>query len=189
VESSIQAAPLTQLIAAWRAGDGGAFDELIEASFGELRAMAQARLREQPGVPTWTPQDLLNETVVRLLGSTPDLRNRLHFFGTVSLMMRAILVDHARARSAQKRGGGLVAVTLTESIEETTDAIVDVLAIDEALTTLAARDARCADVLHLACFAGFKPAEIAELLQVSPRTVERDLRFARAWVQMVAGDG
>lgn len=185
----VRPAPLTQLIAAWRAGDGSAFEALLEATLDELRAIAGARLGEQPVTPTWTPQELVHEAVLRMLERAPAATNRLHFFATVSLMMRSILVDHARARIAAKRGGGAVAVTLTDSLPNAGAEVVDVLAIDQALHALADRDGRSADVLHLSCFAGLGQDEIAELLQVSTRTVERDLRFARAWLQAKLEDG
>lgn len=184
----VRPVPLTQLIAAWRTGDGAAFESLLEATLDDLRAIAGARLGEQPGTPTWTPQELVHETVLRMLERAPAATNRLHFFATVSLMMRSILVDHARARIAAKRGGGAVAVTLTDSLEQAGSEVVDVLAIDQALDSLAHRDGRSADVLHLSCFAGLAQEEIAEFLQVSTRTVERDLRFARAWVQAALED-
>jgi RNA polymerase sigma factor (TIGR02999 family) len=96
--------------------------------------------------------------------------------------MRSIVVDHARARSADKRGGGAQRVTLTDSLGDGGSDLIDVLELDQALTRLATQDARGSEVLHLTYFAGLRQDEIAELYQVSTKTIERDLRFARAWL-------
>ncbi len=178
--------PLTQWLSRWRDGDGKAFAAVIEATYDELRQMAAQRIARAPdarGSPTFSSCDLLNEAVARVLKSQPDLGNRAHYFAVVSLTMRAILVDHARARSADKRGGGL-RVTLTDGAAIEADAF-DLLALDQALARLAAIDARGSEILHLKYFAGLQQDEIAAVLRVSTKTVERDLRFARAWLQEV----
>lgn len=179
---------LTELLDAWRAGDGRAFESLINATHAQLRQMADERMR-RAGPMTLAPQDLLNEAVVRLLESPPDLRNRSHFFATMSLLMRSIVVDFARARVAEKRGGGAARVTFTESVDAEGGDVFEVLALDDALNKLAQVDPRGADVLHLHYFAGLKQDQVADLMKVSVKTIERDLRFARAWLEQAMAGG
>ena len=173
--------PLTRWLAAWRAGDGRAFDAVIESSYAQLRGMAAERLGRDAQA-TLTAHDLLHEALERVLSGKPELHNRAHFFATLSLLMRSIVVDHARARAADKRGGGAQRVTLTDSLRDGGGELIDVLELDQALERLALQDARGSEVLHLSYFAGLRQDEIAELLQVSVKTIERDLRFARAWL-------
>lgn len=178
--------PLTELLHAWRAGDGRAFDAVIAETYAELRKIAEQRLRQQGGgVQTLLPQDVLHEAVARMMVAPRELGNRAHFYATMSLLMRGIIVDHARARSAAKRGGGEARVTLTDGKAGQAQDIFDVLALDSALNRLAQVDRRGSEVLHLTYFAGLQQDEIAGLLQVSTKTIERDLRFARAWLQDV----
>lgn len=173
---------LTTLLHAWRQGDGAAFDKLIEQVYAELKRMAASRLRTSDGVVTLTPTELLHDAVERVMASPADWNDRAHFFATVSLLMRAVLVDHARARLAQKRGGDWLRVTLTEP-GVTGDALAsDVLAIHEALSQLEVEDERSSDILQLAYFAGLSRTEIADVLKISVPTVDRELRFARAWL-------
>lgn len=174
--------PLTQLLHAWRAGDGRAFDSVIEATYAQLRKLAEQRMQHS-GPMTLVPQDVLHEAVARLLQAPPELTDRVHFFATVSLLMRAIIVDHARARSAAKRGGGEARVTLTDGIAGAAGDLFEVMALDDALQRLSRIDPRGSDVLHLTYFAGLQQQEIASLLKVSVKTIERDLRFSRAWLQ------
>ena len=178
--------PLTDFIAAWRKGDGAAFDSLIEATYAQLQTMAAGRLRGDNALVTLTPQDLLHEAVTKVMASPPDLNNRAHFFATMSLLMRSIIVDCARAKLTDKRGNGLGHITFTESRMNGmgNEAIeIDILALDAALHRLAETDPRSSNVLHLTYFAGMKQDDIAQLIGVSLPTIERDLRFARAWLQ------
>jgi len=117
-----------------------------------------------------------------LTGKPPELRNRAHFFAILSLLMRTIVVDHARARVADKRGGHAQRITLTDSLQSGNKDLLDVLELDQALSRLATQNARSSEVLHLSYFAGLGQDEIALLYQVSTKTIERDLRFARAWL-------
>ena len=118
-----------------------------------------------------------------MLESPSQLRNRTHFFATMSLSMSAIVVDHARARTAAKRGGGAVQITISEQIGGSEQDAFDLLAVDEALKQLTEQDPRGGEILHLAYFAGLKQEQIAEVLGISLRTVERELRFLRAWLK------
>lgn len=172
---------LTEWLTAWRAGDGRAFAGVLDASYGELRQIAAERLARS-GPLTLTAHDLLHEALAKVMVGKPDFRNRAHFAATLSLLMRSIVVDHARARAADKRGGHLARVTLTETVAEEGHNLIDVVELHEALERLAGQDPRSAEVLHLSYFGGLNQDEIAELFQVSVKTIERDLRFARAWL-------
>lgn len=180
------AADVTQLLHRWEAGDGSAVEELMPLVYDELRALAARRLRGEREGHTMQATALVNEAYIRLVGSAAPLEGRAHFFALAARMMRRILVDHARARDAAKRGGGAARLSLTQAevygpVSEVDDAI-DVLAIHEALEALEALDERKARVMELSVFAGLTQREVAEALATSPATVERDLRFARAWL-------
>lgn len=150
--------------------------------------MAAERLRRS-GPLILTARDVLQEALVGMLEHPVSLKDRAHFFATMSLKMRAVVIDHARARAADKRGGGALQVTLTDAAGGLEQDAFDLLALDEALRRLAADDARGSEILHLSYFAGLTQAEIAELMGLSLRTVERELRFLRAWLQDVMRHG
>jgi RNA polymerase sigma factor (TIGR02999 family) len=173
---------LTGLLQAWRQGSGTAFGTLLEQVYDQLRAIAAKRLGQGGGGATLSPTELVHEALLGVMPAPLALRNRVHFFATISLAIRSILVDHARARSAGKRGGGWRRVTLSGLDVGREDAVVDLLAIEEALTRLEALDPRCGQVLHLTCYGGLTREEIAGLLEISVPTVDRELRFARSWL-------
>ena len=175
--------PLTDFIAQWRAGDGAAFSSVIEATYLQLKEMAAGRLKSDNQLLTITPQELLHEAVARVMESPPDLKNRGHFFATMSLLMRSIIVDFARARLTDKRGGGLANITYTDSLINQQSVVFDIITLDSALVRLAKIDPRGSNVLHLTYFAGMNKTEVAALLSISGPTIERDLRFARAWLE------
>ncbi len=173
--------PLTVLLQAWRRGDSDAFGQLIQHVQGELLRMAASRLR---GVetPSLAVGDLLQETLVKLMQSPPDWQDRAHFFGAVSMAMRSVLVDHARARQTDKRGGDWqrLGYTVSEVGEESN--IADLLTLDALLRQLAQVDPRAAEILQLTYFGGLGREDIAAVLGLSIPTVDRELRFARAWL-------
>ncbi len=182
---------LTMLLHSWRQGNGTAFGTLIEQVYDQLRAIAARRLRRSGGLATLSPTELIHEALLGVMASPREFENRVHFFATLSLAVRSLLVDHARARSTGKRGGGLIRVTLDAELGERGEEgrVVALLAIEEALTQLERLDARCGRILHLTCFAGLTREEIAGLLGISVPTVDRELRFGRAWLKKVlAGD-
>lgn len=184
IHSKNQDLPLTEFIAQWRAGDGAAFSSLIDATYLHLKEMAAGRLRGGDNqLVTLTSHALLNEAVLRVMSSPMDIKNRGHFFATMSLLMRSIIVDFARAKLADKRNGGQANVTFTESRDGEESLVFDILALDSSLDRLSKTDPRSSNVLHLTYFAGMNADDIAALLGVSKPTVERDLRFARAWLQ------
>ncbi len=161
--------------------------ELMPLVYDELRRLAAGYLRrERPG-QTLQPTALVNEAFVRLSQERgKPFQNRTHFLAIAALSMRQILVQRARARHAEKRGGGAQRITLDESIArapQPSDAGVDVLALDEALTRLAALDPQQAKIVELRYFGGLTIEEAAEALEISPATVKRQWTIARAWLR------
>jgi len=196
---------LTVLLNRWQHGDQEAFVRILEAVMRDLEKMAEARMRGEDR-PTIQPNDLLNEALIRMMESTAapgaggervdenapahatqGFASRAHFFATMSLHMRSILVDRARARNAEKRGGGAVHVTLSNALDAEESMIADLIAVDEALSGLERQDPRGAQILHLTYFAGLTRDEIAEVMHISVPTVDRELRFARAWLTTQLG--
>lgn len=177
---------ITVLLKAWQGGDRAAFERLSASVYDELRSMARRRLASERGEHTLQPTALVHEAYLRLVEGDVDWRDRAHFFATAALHMRSVLVDHARARLADKRGGGALRVTLDErsaGAAGDADADADFLALDEALRTLESEDPRTARVIELTYFGGLKREEIAHVLEVSVPTVDRGLRFGRAWLK------
>lgn len=181
-------ADLTTMLKQWRDGSGTAFADLIDRVYDELKVMANRRLSQSGNSATVSPTELLHEALIGVMPSTMDFKDRAHFFATMSLAIRSILVDHARARAANKRGGDLVRVTLTGiDVAETAD-LEKLIAIDEALKALEAVDPRCAQVIHLTYFGGLSQSEIAKHMNISIPTVMRDVRFARNWLAKALAD-
>ena len=155
----------------------------MAASYEKLRRLAGHYLRHERPEYTLQATELVNELYIKLFSSAPvEWQDRVHFFAVAGRQLRRILVDHARSRHAGKRGGDAVRVSLTAAHGVAQPVDFDVLAIDEALTRLEALDARVASGVELRVLAGLREAEIAAVLSVSPATVRRDWRFARAWL-------
>ena len=175
--------PVTQLLRKWSRGDDSVVNELTPLVYQELRRLANNYLRRERPDHTLQATALIHEAYLRLVDQgQPDWNSRSHFFSFAAHLMRQILVDHARARRAEKRGGGDERVPL-ESINIASPALgADLLALNEALTALAAFDERRARALELRFFAGMNTVEIAAVLGTSTRTVDRELRLARAWL-------
>jgi len=180
---------LTQLLIAWRGGDREAFESFLAQVYRDLRQIAQVRLRRDAGNPTLSPTELVHEAVLGLMRGETDFNNRAHFFATLSMAMRAVLIDHARARVADKRGGDRVMVSLSKIDSHEEAMAIDLLALEQALLALETLDARSAQVMHLSCFGGLDQEQIAQVLGISIPTVKRDLRFARAYVGKALDDG
>jgi RNA polymerase sigma factor (TIGR02999 family) len=175
---------ITQLLDAWRGGDGGAREALMTLVYGNVRAIAASSLRHSPGA-TLTPTEIAHEALLRLLGGNGGAwHDRRHFFHVVAQATRQVLVDAARRRHADKRGGAAehVAIEAAEHLAAN-DADADLLRVDAALSELARSDERRARTVELAYFGGFSREEIAAALAVSEGTVDRDLRLARAWLK------
>lgn len=166
-------------------GRPGASERLFAAVYDELKLLGRQRMRGEAAGISLQTTDLVNEAFLRLVGgerTEPAWENRRHFFGAAAEAMRRILVDHARAKKAAKRGGGAKRVQLSEELPVLTGSDVDLLALDEALGRLEARDPRRAAVVKHRFFLGLTVAETADCLDVSPRTVDDDWAFARAWL-------
>ena len=175
---------VSRLLARWSQGDAEALDALVPLVYDELRRIAGRQLRRERQEHSLAPTALVHEVYLRLVGQTrTNWQNRAQFFGVAAQLMRRILVDHARARGAARRGGSATVVTLQEA-EVPVDAApsVDVLAIDAALTRLAALDADQARLVELRFFAGLTVEEVAALVGRSERTIKREWRLARAWL-------
>ena len=179
--TALPAEAVTRLLEAWSSGDLRARDELMPMVYGELRRRAAAHLkRERPG-HTLRPTDLLHEAYLRLCVQNAGFKNRDHFFGVASRLMRRVLVDHARARSAAKRGKGL-RVTLAADMAPAASPPADVLELDAALDELAALDEREAQVVELRFFGGLTLQETARVLGISLATAKNDWAHAKAWL-------
>lgn len=175
--------PVTLLLGRWRSGDREALDSLIPLVYKELRSIAQHYLRnERPG-HTLQSTALVHEAYVRMVKQDlPEWQNRAHFFAVAAQLMRQILVDHARANRAGKRGGGVCNVALDEAEGKPLPLDVDILALDEALKTLSAMDPQQSKVVELKFFGGLSIDDTATVLGVSSSTVKRDWITARAWL-------
>ncbi|MBO9663975.1 ECF-type sigma factor [Dokdonella sp.] len=180
---SAAARDVTRLLHAWSGGDSAAAERLTELVYAQVRAIAGKHLRQFSGPLTLQPTELAHELFLRLIGSEVDWQDRRHFYGVVSVAMRRILVDAARARGSERRGGGQVHVTLSAADDAAGQENSEALALDEALNTLRAVDGRKCEIIELNYLLGLKREEIAEVVGVSVPTVDRELRFARAWLK------
>jgi len=174
---------VTQLLLAWSGGDRAVLDQLIPLVHEELRRLAKRQMgRERPGHTLQTTA-LVNEAYLRLIDSSRvQWQNRAHFFAISAQLMRRILVDFARARRNLKRGGKAQQVSLEEALEVAQEQGADLVALDDAMQTLATLDARQSQVVEMRFFGGLSVEETAEVLKVSPETVKRDWRLAKVWL-------
>lgn len=174
---------LTSLLAELRRGNTEARDEFLALVYPELRRIAGHYMRFERPEHTLRTTALVNEVYVRLLGpATTGWQNRAHFFAAVAREMRHILVDHARARTAQKRPDGRMAVALSDVDLPAVQREEDLVALDDALSRLEAIDPRASRVVELRFFTGLTEQETAEALGVSTSTMKRDWQFAKAWL-------
>ena len=179
--------PLTKLLQDWQRGDDSALEKLTPAIYEELKRLALSAFRGERAGHTLQPTALVNEAYVKLIGTNVDWQDRAHFFALAARMMRRILVNYATARQAEKRGSGQTADT---SIEERhagqdhdNDNQVLVLTLNDQLSKLSELDKRSADIIELHYFAGLTHKEMSKALNISTSTVERDLKFAKAWMR------
>jgi RNA polymerase sigma factor (TIGR02999 family) len=175
---------VTQLLVAWSNGDEAARDQLIPLVYEELHRLAHHYMnRERPG-HTLQTSALVNEAFVRLVDQRDvHWQNRSHFFGIAAQMMRRVLVDYARSRQYQKRGGDVVQVSLNEELIVSNEQTAEVVALDDALKSLATFDERKCQIVELRFFAGLSIEEAAQVLGISPGTVMRDWTLAKAWLR------
>jgi len=174
---------ITERLIAWNSGDTTALEEVIRAVYHELRKMADRYLRQERPGHTLQPTALVHEAYLRLVDqSQVSWQNRAHFFGVAAQMMRRILVDHARTKHRDKRGGAARKISLDDAMNLTKGREADLVSLDEALKRLAVVDQRKGRVVELRFFGGLSVEETAELLEVSPQTVMRDWKLAKAWL-------
>jgi RNA polymerase sigma factor (TIGR02999 family) len=174
---------ITQLLQEWRDGNREAFDQLMPMVYSDLRNIATGLMRRERDGHTLQPTALLHELYFRLVQQRRiGLGDRAHFFTFAAKLMRMILIDHARSRAAQRRGGTNIRVPLTDELAWIGDSESDLLDLSRALDRLEQMDARKARMVELRFFLAFTVDEIAEMLEISKATVDRDLRFIRSWL-------
>lgn len=174
---------VTTLLHAWQRGDRAAFDAIVPLIYDELHRLAEIHLRGEWNAHTLSPTVLVSEVYLRLVGGAPlELHDRAHFLATASRKMRQILVDHARKRCADKRGGGQRPDELDPGLVAK-DRSAEFVALDEALDQLAEVDERKARIIELHYFGGMTQPEIAAACDLHVNTVARDLVFAQAWLR------
>ena len=178
---------ITRLLEEVRQGDARALDQLLPLVYAELHYIAERHMAGERADHTLQPTALVNEAFLKLVGGSPAAFNdRTHFLRAASTAMRHVLVDYSRKRNAAKRGGNLQ-VTLDDAIVGAAEKPLDMLVLDDALTRLAAGDARSAQVVELRFFGGLSLTEVAETLGISLASVKRDWQFARGWLATEIG--
>lgn len=176
---------ITKLLVRSGQGDKAALDELLPLVYQELRRLAHHQLQNERAHHSLQTTGLVHEAYLRLAEQQDvDWENRFHFFALAASMMRRVLVDYARARQSDKRGGGAVHLSLTQAEEKATGQTAEIIALDEALTVLATLSPRQSQMVELRYFGGFSVEETAAILQVSVSTLHSDWRQARAWLHL-----
>lgn len=180
-DTMTRATTVTTLLRDWRSGNTDALDELTPLIYDDLRRIAARHLQTERSGHTLQATALVNEAFAQLAEADLPFQDRAHFFAIAARTMRHILIDYGRARRSQKRGGGVSALTLNEE-RVGASADVDIMELDDAIEKLEKIDARKSDILILHFFGGMTYEETAEALKISAATVDRDLRFAKAWL-------
>jgi RNA polymerase sigma factor (TIGR02999 family) len=174
---------VTELLARWGEGDRAALDEATRIVYGELHRIADSYSHRDHGANTLQATALIHEAFLRLVKQDrPNFDNRRKFFAFSARLMRQILVDHARAAHAEKRGGGVTPMPLSESVDYVPGRATEFLALNEALDKLVELNARKARIIELRYFGGLNVEETAEILEVSIATISREQRMAEAWL-------
>lgn len=181
---------VTEVLVAWNAGDKNASERLMPFVYDELRRLARQYLQRERSDHTLQATGLVHEAYLRLVDqSSVTWQNRAHFFGVAAKVMRRILVDHARSHRAEKRGGGREKLEFDEALLPSGGRSLDLIALDEALRELEQLDARQSQIVELRFFGGLTNEEISEVLDISPRTIKREWRLAKAWLRReISGD-
>lgn len=183
-----QESEITQMLVDWRAGDSQALNQLMPAVHENLRQLANKYMRSERAGHTLQATALINEAFLKLCDSSISWQDRAHFIAIAARAMRQILVDHARSKHRQKRGGDDVRVTLYDARIADSNSELDVLDIEDAMSALEKMDQRKAQIIELNIYGGMTYREIAEVLEISEATVDRELRFTRAWLQRELSD-
>lgn len=173
---------VTQLLAEWRAGDEGALERLTPLVYEELRKLARRYMQAERIGHTLQPTAVVHEAFERLIDMDVSWKDRAHFYAVAARLMRRILVDHAKGHLRAKRGAGATKMSLTEGMAGEQDDSIELLEIDRALSRLSEFDERKSAIIELHYFGGLTYNETAEALEISPATVHRDLRLAKAWM-------
>ena len=180
---------VTRLLAAARRGDEAAVNQLVAQLYQQLRRLAKRHMATQRSGHTLQTADLVNEAYLKLVNlKQTDWKDRIHFVAVASRAMRSVLVDYARRRASTKRGGNPIRVTLDEGAQVSEQKTAEVVAVDEALSRLAALDPRKSRLVELRYFGGLTVEESADLVGLSPSTVKREWRWARAWLYRELGE-
>jgi len=174
---------VTRLLGAWRAGDRDALDRLTPLVYEELRRLAHRYMASERAGHTLQATELVNQAFLRLVDMKVPWQDRAHFFAVAARLMRRILVDHAKAHRRAKRGGRDTTLALDEALEVGGGTSPELLELDEAMERLERIDRRKAQLVELHYFGGLTYEEMAEAMDISPATVHRELRMARAWLQ------
>ena len=180
--NSMNDVSVTSLLKDWRDGSQGALDKLIPVVYDALKRIAKRRRAGEGPSNSLDTTEIVHHAYLQLIDADVDWQDRSHFYAVASQVMRRVLIDQARARKRQKRGGGGEQVTFDESMIRVPDVDADLLDLDRALTRLSEVDERKARILECHFFSGMTYDEIAEAMSISAATVDRDLRFAKAWV-------
>jgi RNA polymerase sigma factor (TIGR02999 family) len=187
---STNSSEISLLLDQYREGQAEAFGKLMTLVYDDLRRLAAWHLQTERPEHTLQPTALVHEAYLKLAGQNPvDWRNKGHFYALAAQVMRHILVDHARARQRDKRGGGQVSGTLDEALEMSHPSEPDLVELDEALNTLATQDARKSRIVELRYFGGLSIEETADALGISAATVRREWTLAKAWLRHELGKG
>jgi RNA polymerase sigma factor (TIGR02999 family) len=173
---------VTQLLHAWRAGETDAREKLITLVYPQLRSLAARHMNNESGGHTLSATGLVHEAYIKMLGSDVAWDDRVHFFAVAARVMRHILVDHAKAKHREKRGGAAAKISLDDVVIVSASPSEQLTDLDEALQNLAKVDQRKADLVELLYFGGLSQLEAAAALGISESTVQRDLRLAKAWL-------
>jgi RNA polymerase sigma factor (TIGR02999 family) len=186
----MRAGEITGMLAGWRDGDRVALDRLLPLIHTKLHRLARRHLARERKNQSMQPSSLVQEAFLRLIpGVDAGWRNRVHFFAVASQVMRHILVDYARQRGREKRGGGAVRIPVDAAVVLSPDQVEEIVGVDLALQRLARTDERKSKVFEMRFFGGLSVEETAEVLGVAPNTVVRDWDFARAWLRKELGRG
>lgn len=172
----------TELLRALRGGDGAAAEQLLPLVYSELHRVAAAYMRRERPDHTLQPTALINEAYLRLVREDVDWNNRAHFVGFAAHVMRRVLVDYARTRNAEQRGGGLERVELQEQMAVSPERLDEIATLDQALVRLEKTNPRQARVVELRYFGGLSVEQVGALLGIAPRSVKRDWALARIWL-------
>lgn len=175
--------PESLLLERWRDGDEDALDQLTPLVYDELKKLARSAFRQEQSGHTLQATALVNEAYLQLIKASVDWKGKAHFYALAARMMRRILVNHANAKAAEKRGGDALRVTFVERELEGKDSEQDVIDLDRGLIALSSEDERKAELLELHYFAGMSYREAGQVLGVSEATAKRDLRFGKAWMR------